>query len=240
MSGSTSKRLLRIGVPLADEVPTVPRNQQIPSVPAVPATQPPVPTQVPIFPAVDSADSRNPIVPMVPRTSKAARSRASRALAQLNVAIPVEMVDALRDLAREERRSAGDIIEELLFVRLGPRLSASGVPVVPRNGSMIDDLMTDDVASALNIIDHQYRLFLGTPLTEKDRVAVAQFVSEHGTPDESAVQIGMTTTLMRTSETNISSVRYFFNEIRKAMDMPEESRRTMAAARLWRWKREGK
>jgi hypothetical protein len=237
------RRLLNGNRP--QETPTSDNNSVVPIVPRHASEPSFVPRSL-------GTDASVPNAPSVPRHQRkdlrSTHSRQRRNCAQLNVSIAAELVDALRERAYEDRRTVADIIEQLVYSYVAAP-SEPIVPSVPRHTPdssvprhLSDDLMIDDVVctDAVSIIDHQCRELLPKrELTEKDRWAVEKFVRDNGPFDAYAVQIAIATTMMRTAEQSISSVNYFFPELKKAMTMMSETqRREMAPTRVWKLRRE--
>lgn len=196
-----------------------------PTVPQVPAVPRDVPKSVPTDLGAGRYESNVPAVPQVPRHSRSAKSREHRDLAQLNVSIPVELIEELKERARKERRAVADIIEQLAYEYTSRHPVVPAVPNVPRHQS---DLMTDDtvLAHTNNIISHLFRQRTGkTP----DQAAIVEWLRTLATlPDEWAARAGIALGLLRTKHRQINSVKYFFGSIAEVLEIPRESWRGYA------------
>lgn len=151
-----------------------------------------------------------------PKDVRSMRRRERRDLAQLNVSLPRDLVDSLKDKAHSDRRAIADIIEQLVYGYVNAAPTAPPEPIEPRLVSM----MIDDAASngTHSIISRQYRELAGMTYSAADRLAVDAFVAEHGAPSEAHVRAGIAATLIRTKQRRIHSVSYYLPEILRAMD----------------------
>lgn len=158
-------------------------------------------------------------------TARVVRSRERRHLTQLNVLLPVELVEEIKGIAHKQRRTLADVVEQAAHDFVASQASVYAPPSVYSNVSM----MTDDVAEkTLNIINRQYAELVGKPLNANDRLAVAEFVRKCGPVDVATARAGIAMGLVRTKQRQINSVRYFFNTIEEVLEMPEQGRAAYA------------